>query len=371
MSQPPKPETKINPWEILCLNMLLAVVMIIQLFLLYYFYKQVNSLSIYVFSFSGFILVVMMVLYTWVRSHYHKADVRAHIMSCIFVFFLGPLGCFIAIVSNTFNLIYSQKLRVHFSDWLFSYLYAADPNEKESDRIYNRIITGHEIFADSIDTEPLMDIMGFGSVQQKQAALIKAVKHFRPQLMMPVLRMGLNDPNNAIRVQAAAGLAKIQDSFQEKYTFYERKVIEKTESPEYLVAFARLCEEYSVSQLLDSERKASVIQQSIRLYERCIILVSGNIDLKISLVRMLIINRQTDQAYNLLTEILPLVKKPSPATAHALMELLFKMNRFSEMRHFASEWKSGMNKNIGYAINEKLELWSGNESGLNLEWKTQ
>ena len=349
--------------------MFLTVVMLIQSFLFYYFYKQVNSL--YPFVFSGFILTAMLVLYTWVRSHYHKADIRDHIISCIFVFFLGPLGCFIAIVSNTFNLVYSRKMKVNFSDWLFSYLYAADPREQESDRIYNRIMAGQEIFADSIDTEPLLDIMGFGSLEQKQAALVKAVKYFRPQLMMPVLHMGLNDPNNVIRVQAAAGLANIQDNFQKKYTFYERKVIEKTESPEELVAFAKLCEEYSVSQLLDSERKASVIRESIKLYERCITLVPGNIDLKISLIRMLIINRKNDQAYNLMTETLPLVKKPSPAVAHALMELLFKMNRFSEMRRFASEWKSEMDKNFGYAINEKIEIWSGNQSGLNLEWKKQ
>ncbi|MEI6423301.1 MAG: tetratricopeptide repeat protein [Lentisphaerota bacterium] len=364
---PPKPKSKIDPWEILCLNMLLSIAMVVEFFLFYYYYMNVNSLGAYVFA--GLIFTMILVLYTWFRSYYQKAEVRDHVISCIFVFFLGRLGCFIAIISNTFDLFYSRKLKVHFSDWLFSYLYAADPNLKESDRIYNRIIAGHEIFADSIDTEPLLDIMGFGSLEQKQAALIKAVKHFRPQLMMPVLHMGLNDPNNVIRVQAAAGLAKIQDNFQRKYTYCERKVIENTESPEELVAFARLCEEYSVSQLLDSERKASVIQQSIKLYERCIILFPDNIDLKISLIRMLIISRKTEQAYNLLSEALPLVKKPSPAIAHALMELLFKMHRFSEMRHFANEWKSVMDKNFGYAINEKIELWSGNQSGMNMEWK--
>jgi hypothetical protein len=40
------------------------------------------------------------------------------------------------------------------------------------------------------------------------------------------------------------------------------------------------------------------------------------------------------------------------------------------MRHFANEWKSVMDKNFGYAINEKIELWSGNQSGMNMEWKT-
>jgi hypothetical protein len=284
---------------------------------------------------------------------------------------LGPLGCFIAIVSNTFNFFYSQKLKVSFSDWLFSYLYAEDANEKDSDKIYKRIVSGQEVFADSIDTEPLIDIMGFGTLEQKQAALIKAVKHFRPQLMMPVLQMGLDDPNNAIRVQAAAGLAKIQDDFHKKYTLYESKVLEKTESPEELVDFARLCEEYSASQLLNSERKAAIIRESIALYERCVKLYPDNIDLKISLIRMLMIDKKKDRAYELLTEVLPLVKDPSPAVAHTLMELLFKMNRFVEMRHFANEWKAEMNKNFGYAINEKVELWSGNTSELNLDWKSK
>ena len=189
--------------------------------------------------------------------------------------------------------------------------------------------------------------------------------------MMPVLNMGLVDSNNAIRVQAAAGLAKIQDSFQKKYAHYERKVAEKTESPEELVAFARLCEEYSASQLLDSERKAAVIKESIKLYERCIEQAPQNIDLKISLIRMLMISGKIDRAHEILTEILPLVKKPSPAIAHSLMELLFKMNRFSEMRHYANEWKPYMDKNFAYAINEKIELWSGNQTGMNLEWSVK
>jgi hypothetical protein len=365
MSQSNQKST-IDPFEILLLNLLLTFAMVVQFFLLYYYYNNVNGVGSLIFA--EFIFTAILVLYTWVRAHYYKADVRNHIISCLFMLFLGPLGCFISIVSNTFNFIYSRKLKVSFSDWLFNYLYEADPNEKDSDKIYKRIVSGQEVFAESIDTEPLIDIMSFGSLEQKQSALIKAVKNFRPQLMMPVLQMGLDDSNNAIRVQAAAGLAKIQDDFHKKYTFYEHKVMENTENTEDLVDFAKLCEEYSASQLLNSERKAAIIKKSAELYERCIALSPDNADLKISLIRMIMINRQTDRAYELLTEVLPLIKNPSPSTAHTLMELLFKMNRFAEMRHFANEWKLEMNKNFGYAINEKIDLWSGSSPELTLNW---
>ena len=363
---PSNPKSAIEPFDILLLNMFLTVSMVIQFFMLYYYFEHMTSLGTIVFA--AFISTVILVIYTWIRAHHYKADVRPHVISCIFLFFLGPMGCFIAVVCNTFNLFYSRKLKTNFSDWLFSYLYEVDSNEKDSDKIYKRIVSGQEVFADNIDTEPLLDIMSFGSLEQKQSALIKAVKNFRPQLMMPVLQMGLDDPNNAIRVQAAAGLAKIQDDFHRKYTVYERKVIENTESTEELIDFAKLCEEYSASQLLNSERKAAVIKESIKLYERCVTLSPDNKDLKISLIRMLMISGETNRANELLGEVLPLVKNPSPAVAHTLMELLFKMNRFTEMRHFANEWKTEMNKNFGYAINEKIDLWSGNTSGLNLDW---
>lgn len=363
---PSNPKSAIDSFDILLLNMFLMVSMFIQSFMLYYYYERVTGLGSIVLA--AFISAVILGIYTWFRAHHYKADVRNHIISCIFLFFLGPMGCFIAIVSNTFNLFYSRKLKVSFSDWLFSYLYEVDSNEKDSDSIYKRIVSGQEVFADSIDTEPLIDVMSFGSLEQKQSALIKAVKNFRPQLMMPILQMGLDDPNNAIRVQAAAGLAKIQNDFHKKYTAYERKVIENTESTEDLIDFAKLCEEYSVSRLLNSERKAAIIKESITLYERCVSLSPDNKDLKISLIRMLMISGKTDRAHELLGEVLPLVKNPSPAVAHTLMELLFKMNRFTEMRHFANEWKADMNKNFGYAINEKIDLWSGNPSGMNLDW---
>lgn len=367
MQSNPKP--MIIPNETLHLNMLLTIAMVLQFVLLNYYFKNLCNLE--TFLTIIFVFTLLLSLYTWFCSHYYNTDVRNHIISCLFLLFLGPLGCFIAIVNNTFSLIYSRKMKVSFSEWLFGYLYNDDHNEKDSDRIYKRIVSGQEIFSDSIDTEPLTDIMGFGTLEQKQAALIKAVKHFRPQLMIPVLQMGLNDSNNAIRVQAAAGLAKIQDDFHKKYTFYERKVLDKTESPEELVDFAKLCEEYSASQLLNSERKAAIIRESITLYERCVVLTPDNIDLKISLIRMHMLNGNRDRAYALLTEVLPLIKNPSPAIAHTIMELLFKMGRFAEMRHFANEWKSEMDKNFGYAINEKLELWSGNVKGLDLDWKTK
>ncbi|MBN2642950.1 MAG: hypothetical protein JXR78_14965 [Victivallales bacterium] len=346
--------------HILLLNLLLMAQIGICAFFLYQYYKRETDIfmTLYVIAVSALALLA----YTIIIAHF-KIDVRNHILACVLVAFMGPFGGLISLICNTFHLILTWRFKSNFSEWIFSYLFEMDASEKESDKIYNRITAGQEVFG-SIDTEPLVDIMDFGTLEQKQAALIKLVRNFTPELMA-VLKKALNDPSNAIRVQAAAGLAKLQNDFNRQYTYYERKVIDSTGDVEELKGFARICEEYYNSRMLDQERTAKAVRRSIALYEQAITLEPDDIDLKISLIRILQVNDQTKYAYEILKDIINSIQNPDMETIDTVMQLLMKTGRFAEMKAFASR----VSKNSSSLPDgDYLDVWNGRMTPEELSW---
>lgn len=354
-----RPDCKISTSETVWLDMLLLVEMVVLVH--YYYYYFMHKIDLFAVLFATLAASALMVIYTCFRI-YRKGHIQTHVLATIFVIFMGPLGCLIAMIASTFHLIFARSFQGNFSDWLYQHLFVLESQEKASDKIYQRIVAGQEEVSRNIDTEPLVDIMNFGTIEQKQAALIKVVKYFRPHLT-PVLQMGLHDSNNSIRVQAAAGLAKLQDDFHKKYMRYERKVTEGSATDEELVHFARICEEYSSSALLDSERKSSAIKESIRLYEKAIERVPDRIELKSSLIRVLLIDREMERANAHMTMLLEKIGKPSPQVGETVLELLFALGRYVEMQKYAKEWRDE-----GRVINDSHALWSDDLTGVKMEW---
>ena len=81
-----------------------------------------------------------------------------------------------------------------------------------SKRLHDSIVAGRELSGRSSGLASFRDILAFGSFQDKQAALAIITRRFTPPLA-PALRMALNDPDAAIRVQAATAAARIEDLF--------------------------------------------------------------------------------------------------------------------------------------------------------------
>ena len=81
-----------------------------------------------------------------------------------------------------------------------------------SKRLHNSIVAGRELSGRSAGLASFRDILAFGSFQDKQAALAIITRRFTPPLA-PALRLALNDPDAAIRVQAATAAARIEDLF--------------------------------------------------------------------------------------------------------------------------------------------------------------
>ena len=88
---------------------------------------------------------------------------------------------------------------------------AAETAGEISKRPYDSIVAGRELSGRSA-WRSFRDILALGSFEDKQAALAILTRRFTPPLA-PALRLALNDPDAAIRVQAATAAARIEDLF--------------------------------------------------------------------------------------------------------------------------------------------------------------
>lgn len=336
----------------LSLNTILLLAFILQSAVYYASNRKEDILPVIL---AGLASTAALGIYTLAVRRY-QADLRNHILACVLVLFLGPAGCFIAIVCCAFNYILARNSEENFTEWLFNYLYADDASQSHSDKLYRRIVAGQENIDKEVDTEPLADIMESGTIEQKQQALIKAVKYFKPS-MAPILQAGLRDSENLIRVQAAGGLAKLKDDYHKRYSKYERRIKENRESPDDLIRFTEICEAYVHAGLLDSEKASDEIKDSVKLYESGLAKNPANIDLMTAFVRMLMINKDNDKALLTLRKALASVDYPPQPLRNTAMELLFDTGNFEELRKFAAKWLAAAPPG---EADERIPLWAGN-----------
>ena len=107
-----------------------------------------------------------------------------------------------------------------------------------SKRLHDSIVAGRELSGRSAGLASFRDILAHGSFQDKQVALAIITRRFSPALA-PALRLALNDPDAAIRVQGATAAARIEDLFLAGLTQYTARVAEHPDDPECRLALAR------------------------------------------------------------------------------------------------------------------------------------
>ena len=131
-----------------------------------------------------------------------------------------------------------------------------------SKRLRKSIVAGRELYGRSAGRASFRDILAHGSFQDEQAALAIITRRFSPALA-PALRLALNDPDAAIRVQAATAAARIEDLFLAGLTQYTARVSEHPDDPECLLALARHLLGHAEAGLCPPERAAADLEQAL------------------------------------------------------------------------------------------------------------
>ena len=199
--------------------------------------------------------------------------------------------------------------------------------------------------------------MAMGTVQQKQVVLTAIADDFRPAFT-PALASALNDPEPAVRVQAATVSARIENTFMERSLLLEERRNADPEDPEALLALAQHHDEWAATGLLDVGRTRSERLEALQNYRHLEVLRPGAPVILDAIGRLLLALDLPEQA---LAYLQAGARAERPATVLALyLECLYRLRRTAELREAARRhWPRIAASALPAEVRESVRAWAG------------
>jgi hypothetical protein len=293
---------------------------------------------------------VVLALSAWCGLPSCRKDLRLPLLLLVATCFLGPIGSAGTLVAAVTTRIYARSA-TPFEEW-----YAAlFPDVERASRRPLAAVSGD---AGHGSVAPFADILSFGQLAQKQELLTLIASDFRPEFAH-VLRMALNDSNNAIRVQAATAIARIEDEFLQRSLRMSAAVLEDPADPSRVWSLATLLDEYANAGIMDRERAAAARDQAVQTYVDYLRLVDKDPAAQQAIGRL----RLRAGDYVGAAQWLEQRSDPSsalPESRLVYMEALFELGRFDELRTYAASHAQDLLLSDGLPLEarETAKLWA-------------
>ncbi len=282
-----------------------------------------------------------------VIAHRRGRDLRCLFLLLINVTFLGSLGACAVLLTLGMAARYAASARP-FEEWHRSLF----PEEESASlsRLREQVEKGTSV-------APLVDVLSFGSHPQKQLLIGLIGSHFRPGFS-PLLKMALADSNNAIRVQAATAITRIESEFVARSLALTRELDKKGESASALWDLARHNDDYAFAGLLDPDREQQCREHALSLYRKLLEKAPADGRAWIAVGRILVRSRRYVEAVKWFE-----TEPPSGVESDAdiwKMESLFHTGRFDELRKMASVNKETFERASALPpeAREAVSLWA-------------
>jgi len=206
---------------------------------------------------------------------------------------------------------------------------------------------------------PFLDVLSFGSVQQRQAVVAIIAQHFRPAFAA-ALKAALRDEHNVIRVQAATVIARLEQEFLERTLELEAAVQRTPDDPDAILALASQCDEQAFAGLLDATREEACRAEAVEGYIRYLELQPDDQAVDLRLARLQFRRGSFAEAE-------PRLRRLADA-GHAsarlwLMETLYAQRRFLDLRSVATRFGDPSAAVLPVEASAAIELWAGGEVG--------
>jgi hypothetical protein len=265
---------------------------------------------------------------------HRRHDTRWSALLLVLVGAAGPFGAALGLLTALMFGV-SVRFAAPFMEW-FSSLF---PEEGSSlgKRVFDRIRAGHERASEQPTVEPFRDILMFGSFVQKQAALVKMTLHFQPAFV-PLLRLALNDTDNAVRVQAATAIAKIERDYLQRGLGLEKEHLRSPNNVQTLLRFARFCEEYADCGIADALGRETYRKKAISLYALLQDKTGIALESDTALGRLYSLTGEAERACFHFERALPEDRTAAPELLKHYAEALYRMKAFARLRKLAARY---------------------------------
>ena len=281
-----------------------------------------------------------------------RADVRLPLLLAAGTAALGPLGAAGTLATMFLTRWYARKA-IPFEEWYQSLF--PDTRQQAGDQLAARIASVD--LANPGSLTPFAEILAFGSLHQKQALIALINQQFRPAFG-PILKRALTDGNNAVRVQAATAMNKLENAMLERTLELSHRTRENPGNVQALRALARHYDDYLYSGILDTGREEEVRKLALEAYFQCIVAEPGDLDSRLAGGRLLERGQRYAEAANLLDQARQ-AGLSAPQADLWYMESLYHLGSFVQLREFAHSRQERLEAADGLppAALEAVRLW--------------
>ena len=257
--------------------------------------------------------------------HKKQYDIKSCAMLLIYSAILGPIGIF-SMTAMSIIYILTYRSSTDFLSWL-SALFPEYSGSKSED-IFEQIIYSGNSESDTVEIEPFSDIMEYGTIEQRQLAIVRISQHFKPKFA-PILLNALHDEENTVRVQAASALATIEDNFSRRYQTLKKETAAEDVDKTQLFQFAFLCNEYANSGLIASERSYELRNSIIETTLAYLNIDPDNLSIKMLLAHNYFFIKEYEKAETVLEETLK--TEINSENSQLYLSTLFKQKKFDKV----------------------------------------
>lgn len=247
---------------------------------------------------------------------------------------LGPIGTLGLILIVPLQALLRRRA-TPFEEWYRALFPDEEPDDNR--RLFELISSGRAETAGNVSVESFTDVMRAGSIEQKRAVITLLVRRFRPEFA-PALNLALQDPNPAIRVQAATAAAEIESDFLERAIALEADAKAHPADALRRLALAQHYDAYAFSGLLDRQREHDNRAEALQHYRAVLALQPGHLGARAAVSRILVRTGRYAEAVDWLGERLD-SGHVNRATVAWYAECLFHLRRYGDLRGVALRFR--------------------------------
>jgi len=294
-------------------------------------------------------------LWAWQTAR-AQVDLRFSMLLATTTAVLGPIGAAGTLVATGLGVLYSRSA-IPFEQWYESLF--PEKQSPLSAHLFEQVSSEQANGVERTSVVPFLDILSYGTIQQRQAVVNLIADHFQPAFA-PSLRQALNDPSNVIRVQAAAVTTRVEDNFLSRAMELGAALQEKPDDPDRLRALARHYDDYAFAGILDSKREQDNRDKALELYRDYLRYRPEDLDARYAVGRILLRSGEIQQAAQSLGQS---IQKgySSPQILLWYMEALFRLGRFQQLREVARAHYADFSASDRFPnqVVETIALWAG------------
>jgi hypothetical protein len=207
-------------------------------------------------------LAVIFALFFIYASYKSQNDLRYPLLLFLSLFGTGVFGAagfiLLAILCPLFSL-FTTPANIWFEGLFPEQL--STPFSK----IFQRVQSRWDDYSQLTEATSFQDLFTFGTLAQKQAVLDAVAKDFNP-LYSTILKRALDDPHNAVRIQAAAIVSKIDFDFEGTIIKLTEHAKKTPDDHTILLKLAMQYDNYASLGLLDPFREQEVAERAVNYY---------------------------------------------------------------------------------------------------------